>query len=205
MEILTTPRRSGRIVRYLVNFVCLATTLLAVAFIVPTAFGLQRYVITGGSMESTIPLGSVVFDEVVPVEDLRVGDVITYMPPPDSGVDNLVTHRIVSIKKGVYVTKGDANADKDPWSFKLPQATQARVQFHVPYVGYLFIALQDRTVRIAMIGVPAGIIALISLFQLIGALRPRRPRVRHAEGVPPSEPDSSTPVSASKPTVTVSG
>ena len=76
------------------------------------------------------------------------------MPPPDSGIDNLVTHRIVSIKDGVYVTKGDANAKKDPWSFELPQATQARVQYDVPYVGYAFMALADRETRMLLIGVP---------------------------------------------------
>ena len=68
MEIKTTatPRRAGRVVRFLVNLACISTTLLAVAFIVPSAFGLQRYVITGGSMSGSIELGSVVFAEVVP-------------------------------------------------------------------------------------------------------------------------------------------
>lgn len=194
MEIKTTatPRRSRRVVRFLVNLTCIATTLLAVAFIVPSAFGLQRYVITGGSMSGSIELGSVVFAEVVPVGDLEVGDVITYMPPPESGIDNLVTHRIVSIEDGVYVTKGDANPKKDPWSFQLPQATQARVSYDVPYVGHAFIALADREKRMLLIGVPAGTIALISLVQLLGALR-RRPD------------EAASPAPVSKPRVTVGG
>ena len=205
MEISTKPRRPARFLRQLVNLFSLGTLLLAAGFIVPSAFGLQRYVITGTSMSGTYDLGSVVFEEVVPVNDLRVGDVITYMPPPESNIDHLVTHRIVKIKNGAYRTKGDAVPQVDPWTFRLDTVNQPRVKYSVPYVGYLFIALQDRTVRVALIGVPAGIIALISLMQLIGAIRPRRPRVRHAEGVPPSEPDGSIPVSASKPRVTVSG
>jgi signal peptidase len=205
MEISTKPRRPARFLRLLVNLFSLGTLLLAAGFIIPSAFGLQRYVITGTSMSGTYDLGSVVFEEVVPVNDLRVGDVITYMPPPESNIDHLVTHRIVKIKNGAYRTKGDAVPQVDPWTFRLDTVNQPRVKYSVPYVGYVFIALQDRTVRIALIGVPAGIIALISLIQLIGAIRPRRPQVRHAEGVSPSEPDSSTPVSASKPTVTVSG
>lgn len=205
MEISTKPRRPARFLRLLVNLFSLCTLLLAAGFIVPSAFGLQRYVITGTSMTGTYDLGSVVFEEVVPVNGLRVADVITYMPPPEAGIDHLVTHRIVKIKNGAYRTKGDAVGQVDPWTFRLDTVNQPRVKYSVPYVGYVFIALQDRTVRIALIGVPAGIIALISLIQLIGAIRPRRPRVRHAEGVPPSEPSSNTPASASKPTVTVSG
>lgn len=205
MEISTKPRRPARFLRLLVNLFSLCTLVLAAGFIVPSAFGLQRYVITGTSMSGSYDVGSVVFEEVVPVNDLRVGDVITYMPPPESGIDHLVTHRIVKIKNGSYRTKGDAVPQVDPWKFRLDTVNQPRVKYSVPYVGYLFIALQDRTVRIALIGVPAGIIALISLIQLIGALRPRRPQARDAEGVPPGGPDGSTPVSASKPTVTVSG
>ena len=34
---------------------------------------------------------------------LEVGDVITYVPPPDSGVSTLVTHRIISIRRGMYL------------------------------------------------------------------------------------------------------
>ena len=79
-----------------------------------------------------------------PGRDLRVGDVITYQPPADSGVDHLVTHRIVSIEGDVYRTKGDANADVDPWTFQLTSTSQSRVSYSVPYVGYVFLALQDR-------------------------------------------------------------
>lgn len=193
MEITTIPRRSGRALRTLVNLFCIVTMLGAIVLIVPAAFGLQRYVITGTSMSGTVELGSVVFAEVVPVSDLRVGDVITYMPPPESGIDHLVTHRIVSIKGDVFRTKGDAVPQVDPWTFQLADTSQARVKYDVPYLGYAFIALQDRSLRMLLIGLPAGLIALISLFQLVGAFR-RRP-----------EPASPTPAPASKPRVTVSG
>jgi signal peptidase len=172
--ITTTRRRRGtRIGRWLVNTTCVLITLLAGAFILPTAFGLERYVITGSSMDGSIDVGSVVFSEVVPVSDLRVGDVITYMPPPDSGVDNLVTHRIVKIKGNVFRTKGDAVPQRDPWTFELTSASQARVKYTVPYVGHLLIALQDRAVRFGLIGLPAGLILLISLGQAVNVVRRR--------------------------------
>lgn len=171
MEIRTTARSSGRVTRLLVNLACLALMVVALGFIAPAAFGYQRYVVTGSSMTGTIDLGSVVFAEVVPVDELRVGDVITYLPPPESGVDELVTHRIVSIDGDVYRTQGDANPDVDPWTFRLDQGTQARVVLDVPYVGYVFIALHDRTLRMVLIGIPAALIALASLVQLARGLR----------------------------------
>ena len=183
MEIATSARRPRRRGRILVNLACILVMLFAVAFIVPAAFGYQRYVITGSSMEGSLGLGSVAFEEVVPVADLRVGDVITYRPPADSGVDNLVTHRIVGIEGDVFRTKGDANADVDPWTFQLTSTSQSRVSYSVPYVGYVFLALQDRTLRMLLIGVPAGIIALISLVQLFRVTR-RRPDQATAAAVP---------------------
>lgn len=172
MRISTTRRRSGRLGRLLVNALCGATILVALAFIVPTAFGLERYVINGSSMSGSIDLGSVVFAEVVPVSQLEVGDVITYQPPRESGIDHLVTHRIVAIHDdGTFVTKGDANPEVDPWRFRLDRPDQARVTFDVPYVGWVFLTLQDRSLRMLLIGLPALVIALVSLAQLVGALR----------------------------------
>ena len=72
-------------------------TLLGVAFILPSLFGFQRYVITGTSMTGTIDYGSIAFEEVVPVSELQVGDIITYAPPAGASLDHLVTHRIVAI------------------------------------------------------------------------------------------------------------
>ena len=91
-------------------------------------------------------------------------------------MDHLVTHRIVSIHGKTYRTKGDAVPQRDPWKFQLNAPVQARVKFSVPYAGYVFIALADRTIRMAVIGVPAGLITLMSLLQVIGQVR-RRPSV----------------------------
>lgn len=174
MEISPKPRRTGRLGRVLVNVLSGSLLLLTMGFLAPPALGLDRYVITGSSMTGTIDLGSVVFSEVVPVADLEVGDIITYMPPPESGINHLVTHRIVAIDGESFVTKGDAIAQPDPWTFQLTQPEQARVKYTVPYVGWLFLALQDRNLRMLLIGLPAAIVALVSLVRLLGALR-RRP------------------------------
>ena len=182
-----------RAVGFTVSTLLAAVTLAAAAYLVPGLLGYDRYVITGGSMSGAFERGSIAFERQVDVADLAVGDVITYLPPPDSGVTTLVTHRIV--KSGVtedgarvFRTQGDANADQDPWKFTLDEGSQPTVQFTVPVAGYAFLALADRETRMLVVGIPAGLIALASLIELAGALRPRRgqgdlpPTVERAPG-----------------------
>ena len=110
--------------RGLVALLLLATfAALAVTF-APGLLGYQRYVLVGGSMEPTIHRGSIVFDDLVRVRELRAGDVITYQPP---GATKAVTHRIISAKRQktgspIFRTQGDANAAADMRPFKLDQA-----------------------------------------------------------------------------------
>lgn len=168
MEIKAPRRRRSRVLLgRVLTAASVLTTLLAVAFILPTALGLQRFVITGSSMQGTYDLGSVVYSELVPTTGLRVGDVITYQPPPDAGIDTLVTHRIVSIDDGVFRTKGDNVPQVDPWTFQIAQPTQARVVFDVPYAGWLFIWLDDPDTRQLFLGGPAGLIGLASIGQIV--------------------------------------
>ena len=143
----------------------LAAVALSALMLLPPLFGYERYVITGSSMSGTIERGAIVYADAVPVEQLRVGDVITYTPPRGAGPDGKVTHRIVWIGRGqsgarAFRTKGDNNKTADPWRFELHQPTQARVSFDVPYVGYALAALAIRSVRVLVIGVPAALVAV---------------------------------------------
>src|SRR5690606_9231079 len=122
-----------RLARWTGNAAFVAVILACAAYLLPHLMGYERYVITGGSMSGSIEKGSIVFEKPVPVEDLAVGDVITYLPPADSGVSNLVTHRLVEIEPDeagqlVMRTKGDANADVDPWTFSLVEDVQPVVE-----------------------------------------------------------------------------
>lgn len=171
------PALVRRLGGYAVNLGLVVVTLLAAAYVLPSLMGYERYVITGGSMAGTHDKGSIVFERRVPAQELEVGDVITYQPPAESGVTWLVTHRIVAIKevegRQVIRTQGDANPDPDPWRFSLTSQDQPVVEHSVPYAGWALIALADRETRMLLVGIPAGLIALVSLVQLAGALRSR--------------------------------
>ena len=168
-----------RVLKLLATAGLLVLLAIAVLILVPPLLGYQRYVITGGSMGNAIPRGSIAFDEVVPTEHIRVGDVITYRPPNS---DRLLTHRVVWIGRGrdgvrLYRTRGDASPAPDRRAFLLPNDGQARVVFHVPLAGYVLAALSVRAVRVVAIGVPALAIALAAF---AGTWRRRRRR-RHAQ------------------------
>lgn len=161
-----------RVGTVLASALCAACLGLAGLMLLPGLLGYERYVITSGSMTGSYDRGSVVFDDVVSVSDLRVGDVITYTPPPGSGPSGLITHRIASIGSDQFGrrllrTKGDANESRDPWTFTLDGTTQARVAFHVPYVGYILSALSIREARMVVIGVPALLVAAALLLGLV--------------------------------------
>jgi signal peptidase I len=177
--LLGSVPRLPRTLPLLGNVLLVAVTVVAAIYLLPGLLGYERYVITGGSMSGTFEKGSIAFERTVPVAALEVGDVITYMPPADAGVDNLVTHRITEITTSdegmpLLRTRGDANADVDPWAFQLVDDEQPVVSFTVPYVGYVFMALTEPAVRILVIGVPAGLVALRSLGDLVRALRGER-------------------------------
>jgi signal peptidase len=147
--------------------VLLAVVAVLAAGFAPTLLGLDRYVLTGVSMEPSIHRGSLIFDEEVPVADLRTGDVITYVPP---GAVHPLSHRIVSIAvrggQRRYRTRGDNNAVADPATFTLPHPTQARVRFAIPYAGWPFIAMSRPGLRVWLIAVPAFLLAAWALLRV---------------------------------------
>ncbi len=162
---LSPVRRGLRWLGASATVLCVA---LAAILLVPAALGYQRYVIVSGSMTGAYDRGSIVFDREVPVADLSVGDTITYQPPPGTSADDLVTHRIAWIGRDghgarLFRTRGDANPSADPWTFSLDKPDQARVEFSVPYIGYLLAALSIPAVRTLAIGIPAVLVALLIL------------------------------------------
>src|SRR5919199_501373 len=96
----------------------------------------QLLTVVSGSMQPTLPLGSLVI--VVPRDPdaVRVGDVITFSPP---GENRTVTHRVVDVQgSGTKLrvhTRGDANPVADPWTLTFPTRRTWLVVDDAPWVG----------------------------------------------------------------------
>lgn len=121
-------------------------SLIAVLFAFSLGFvgirglGLVTFVVTGGSMEPTIHKGSLVIDEPVTADKLRLGDIITF-----DHYDQVTTHRIVGVEGSangtMFSTKGDANAVTDPEPLSFPGRV-GLVRLAVPGVGYVVAWMQ---------------------------------------------------------------
>jgi signal peptidase len=161
-------RRFGKVG---LNLLFVAMLGCAAIMIVPSLLGYQRYIILTGSMTGTYDRGSIVFDKPVPTASLKVGDPISYNPPPGFTSQGRETHRIYRITTGkdgvrTYQTKGDANKAPDVWHFQLPRPTQDEVKFSIPEVGYLFLILSIRQFRLIVVAVPALLLGVYELRKL---------------------------------------
>jgi signal peptidase len=134
--------------------------LLAAAVLIlsvgPRFLPFQSYVVLTGSMSPTLPVGTVVILEPVDVDDLVVGDVMTFNHPQRRG--EVVTHRIVSLEENpkgrVIETKGDANPLPDSWRL-VGRGQTWRLAFAIPFLGHVFSALQQPLVRQLLLIIPA--------------------------------------------------
>ncbi len=88
-------------------------TALVVAALVFHAQGGRWFIVETPSMGQTAPVGTLVLTTPVKVQELRVGDVITFRPPTDRGA--VYTHRIVAIDAEGIATRGDINGADDGW------------------------------------------------------------------------------------------
>lgn len=95
--------------------------------------GMRPLVVRSGSMEPTIPTGSMVLVERVRVQDIRVGDIVAVERPDHTRV----THRVVGIEQrgatAELTLKGDANEDPDATPVTVRRAE--RLVRHIPEVG----------------------------------------------------------------------
>ncbi|HAP74148.1 TPA: signal peptidase I [Candidatus Campbellbacteria bacterium] len=125
-----------KIIYYIVVFAIFLMAVLMIASIFPITGNYELRVVQSGSMEPAIKTGSVAV--IKPSDDYQVGDVITFGDVYKS--ETPITHRIVDIKviEGdyYYITKGDANDDKDPKDVPKEDVI-GKVLFSLPYAGYV--------------------------------------------------------------------
>lgn len=99
-----------------------------------------------GSMQPTIPIGSLVLAERIPVSQLQVGDIMVF-PNPDNAKETIV-HRIIWLSHDqqgdvLVKTKGDYNALPDNWTISRAASAEAdRVTLVIPGAGTLAAWLQ---------------------------------------------------------------
>lgn len=139
--------------------VVLALLLVGARFI-----GLNVYTVLSGSMEPTYHVGSLIYVKDVDTDELKAGDVITYMLDEDT----IVTHRIADVIPDEtdpsiirFQTKGDANDSVDGSLVHYKNVIGTPV-FSIPKLGYLANYIQKSPGR--YIAISAGAIILLLVF-----------------------------------------
>lgn len=127
---------------------------------IPTVLGHKVLAVVSGSMEPAIHTGDVIIVKpMAPDQEVRDGDIVTYRVHEKP--DMLVTHRVVGTVKVngepvAYVTKGDANPDKDLATIGRDQIV-GTYRWRILYFGYISAFLRK----------PIGIVLVVILPGLV--------------------------------------
>lgn len=133
--------------RLLISFGVLGCIILGMMLAVRTSvIDYRIYCVVSGSMEPSIPRGSLVLMKRMLDSQYRLGDVIVYVR--DDKKSAPVMHRIIDLQKnqfgiGFISTKGDSNPNGDPWQVNYNQI-EGKVIRDVPYAGYLISYLNTK-------------------------------------------------------------
>ena len=179
-----------RVVRWVANLAFMSLLLGLVAILAANRlWKLDFRTVLSGSMERTIPVGSVVVVRPVKTATIRPGDVVTFKLPEKPSL--IVTHRVVEAfapagGTDTFRTKGDANASED-LELVPAQNVLGRAVFHVPYVGYLAQFARSRPGWLLLMVAPAFILVLIELVSVLKTIwaTDKQPKARElpSEGV----------------------
>jgi signal peptidase len=149
---------------------------LLLVSLLPITGNVEIKIVKSGSMEPTIPTGSIVV--VMPNQAYKVGDVITF--GKDTKTQIPTTHRIIAERKQgsqtYFTTRGDANEEQDPREIAASEVI-GKVLAHVPYVGYILDFARQPMGFALLIGLPAAMIVFdesANIYREVVKLRRRR-------------------------------
>lgn len=163
------------------GILALVAALAAAVIVVPAVVGGTPLTVLTSSMEPTLPPGTLVVIKPAPVDEIEVGDVLTYQIR--SGDPAVVSHRVVSRTVSTngtttFTTRGDNNdvADAAP-------VTEAQIKgtvwYSIPWLGYVNSAISGES-RAWLVPLVAGALFLYAGYTaasgIAGAVKRRRSR-----------------------------
>jgi signal peptidase len=150
-----------KILDWLVNIiVALAVGLVAFMFLAPR-YGINMHPVLSGSMEPALGVGGVVITQLIKLDEVKKGDIISYKID-----EQRITHRVIDVGKAggkvQFQTKGDANEEPDPYAV-IPKGEKVpKVVYFVPYFGFLAGLMKNKLNFFLLVGIPA--VCLVALY-----------------------------------------
>jgi signal peptidase len=107
--------------------------------VLPAVAGGSALTVLTQSMEPKLPPGTLIIIRATPVDDIRIGDVVTYQVR--SNEPAVISHRVISRSidtKGAttFIVKGDNNTLPDPLPVKEAQI-RGTLWYSLPWLGYV--------------------------------------------------------------------
>ena len=139
---MTTKKKSSPLAGVL-NFIGTAVIIIIIALCLsvtaPKIFGISSYTVITGSMEPSVPVGSVVYAKAIEPSSLEPDDIVVFY---DGRSTIPVTHRVVEnqTENSEIITKGDANDTNDITPIPY-QNVIGKVVLHLPALGHLLALL----------------------------------------------------------------
>lgn len=154
-----------------------------ILYIVPQLLGVDAYIVTSGSMEPTIPEGSVVYEQKTNPDTLQKGDVVVFKPNNSQIQGETVVHRITDTQIANYTrqlqTKGDNNPEPDPgWT---PSYNIIGKQaFTIPHLGTIIQTANKPAFIALLVGLPVTILLKNQIQQILKEIEktPEKPKNR---------------------------
>jgi signal peptidase len=184
-EIAASPSlaRAGRVARGVLRVATyvafglfsVLVVLLVVIALLPRLTPIEFVIVGGGSMEPTIPFGSVAVMRAIDGRDVEPGMIIKFRA--ENG--RMVTHRAMSIDPatGNITTRGDNNPSDDLRPVR-PQQVEARYLFNVPRVGSFMHWASSREGIMVFVLVPGTLIIAGEVVSIARTVRDERRKKR---------------------------
>lgn len=135
--------------------------------LLPTKDYLTTYAVVSGSMEPTVPIGTLALVSKKSAETLSVGDVVAF-PEPNGG-ERIILHRITEkLTTGAsgsmvqYRTKGDNNPAEDQWLVTESQIRGKMISM-IPFIGNIVIYARQPLGFALAVGIPAALIIVMQI------------------------------------------
>lgn len=116
----------------------------------PGFFGYKPFIVTSGSMENIMPVGSMAIVKEINIDTLKKDDIIAYRVEDGS----VITHRIIDIKEvngnTYYITKGDQNNTQDQ-QLVTSDMIEGKYEFKILYLGSIALFVRQ----------PIGVICIL--------------------------------------------
>lgn len=134
-------------------------------------FGYRPVVVLTGSMEPYMLVNSIALTkQVTSLDEIAVGDVITYHMESDNGRSLRITHRIIAIDNEKIYTKGDNNYVDDGFYLTMNNV-EAKVISVFNQTAWIAAKWQTPAGKVMLISIPVCLILLSSTIKLLRASR----------------------------------